>query len=278
MQLAGFVSPDLSALLEFAALEKNLDIEKHTEGIKRTFAALPRLDHFGMDKLVAGKTEADAVTLDRLSIDLRDWNEIFAEATDVRLDGLTIPRELLQLEPEASDLMDGLGYKDVHDRNVAVRSLDARCRHRPGNLIDHRRRRGGHRALLHIDGPDDRTGSCAPPRRPARATTAEAALVAVLSDLNLERATLKVTDRSLLDRAFEVVAKRQGVTIGGAAYREQMRAALPFIISAVIPPELAKRLSPPLQGFMAGGQTLSADVCRRLRSGSWTCWLRPTTR
>jgi hypothetical protein len=93
-----------------------------------------------------------------------------------------------------------------------------------------------------------------------RSSDSEAALIAMLSDLGIARATLAVTDRSLLDRAFGVVARRQGVAIDGPAYREQMRAALPFIISAVIPVELAKRLAPPLQGFMAGGQTLFADV------------------
>jgi hypothetical protein len=50
------------------------------------------------------------------------------------------------------------------------------------------------------------------------------------------------------------------VSFDGQTYREQMRAALPFIISAAIPVELARRLAPPLQGFMAGGQTLSADI------------------
>ena len=57
-----------------------------------------------------------------------------------------------------------------------------------------------------------------------------------------------------------MAAKKQGLTVEGSAYREQMRAALPFIISAAVPAEIAKLVTEPLQGFLAGGQTLLADV------------------
>jgi hypothetical protein len=50
------------------------------------------------------------------------------------------------------------------------------------------------------------------------------------------------------------------LTIDGAAYRQQMRSALPFLLSAVLPADLAKRFAPPIQDFMAGSQTLSAII------------------
>ena len=71
---------------------------------------------------------------------------------------------------------------------------------------------------------------------------------------------LSVTDRSLLDRAFGVAAQKQGLKVEGSAYREQMRAALPFIISAAVPAEIAKLVTEPLQAFLAGGQTILADA------------------
>ena len=100
----------------------------------------------------------------------------------------------------------------------------------------------------------------------------------MLSDLSLRRATLSVTDRSLLDRAFGVVAKRQGLTIDGAAYREQMRAALPFIISAVIPRGNREALVAAAAGVHGRRPDALADVAPPARSASWTCWPRPATR
>ena len=88
----------------------------------------------------------------------------------------------------------------------------------------------------------------------------EAAMMAMVSELKVASAKLSVTDRSLLDRAFAVAAEKQGLKVEGAAYREQMRAALPFLISAAVPAEIAKLLTEPLQAFLAGGQTIHADV------------------
>jgi hypothetical protein len=48
--------------------------------------------------------------------------------------------------------------------------------------------------------------------------------------------------------------------VAGPAYREQLRGALPFLLSAAIPANLSKLLSAPLQAFMAGGQTLIAEI------------------
>ena len=71
---------------------------------------------------------------------------------------------------------------------------------------------------------------------------------------------MKVTDRSLLDRGFGVAAQMQNLSVDGKAYREQMRGALPFLLSAAIPSDLAKMISEPLQAFMAGSQTLVAEM------------------
>jgi hypothetical protein len=81
-----------------------------------------------------------------------------------------------------------------------------------------------------------------------------------VSELGVAKARLTVVDRSLLDRGFGVAAQKQGLTIDGAAYREQMRAALPFLISAAVPAEVAKLVTAPLQSFLGGGQKLLAIV------------------
>ncbi len=259
LELAGFVSPDLRALMQFAALEKNADPSTHAAAISKTFAALPRLNHFGIEGLVAGKSADDAVSLGRLSLDFRDWNKIFAEATDIHVENLKIPRGLIDLDPQGAQMFDALGYQGL---DIGMSLAD---RWTPDIGTDQATwtvtvADAGDVELsytltgLTIDWLMRATAAA------GKSDDSQAALTAMLQDLGLAKATLSVTDRSLLDRAFTVVAKQQGVSIDGPTYREQMRAALPFIISAVIPMQLAKRIAPPLQDFMAGRQTLFADV------------------
>ncbi len=259
MELAGFASPDLRALMQFAALEKNADPQTHAAAISKTFAALPRFDHFGIEGLVAGMSAADSVSLDGLSIDFHDWNKFFAEATDVRVENLKVPRSLMELDPQIADMVNALGYEDLTvgmslaDRwtpdigtdqaTWALSVADA------GNVELSYTLTG-----LTIDWLMHATAAA------GKSADGTAAAKAMLNDLGLARATLSVTDHSLLDRAFGFVAKRQGISVDGPTYRKQMSAALPFIISAVIPMELATRIAPPLQTFLAGGQTLFADV------------------
>jgi hypothetical protein len=94
----------------------------------------------------------------------------------------------------------------------------------------------------------------------AASEDSNAALNALAKDIHVASAKLSVTDRSLLDRAFGVAAEKQGLNVEGSAYREQMRAALPFLISAAVPANIAKLVSEPVQAFLAGGQTLMAVV------------------
>jgi len=259
IELAGFVSPDIRTLMRFAALEKGVDLDTHARQINETFAALPRLSRFAIGGLVAGKSKFNAVSLDRLSVDMRDWNKIFAEATDIGIEKLTIPRELLQLDRQSAQMLDALGYQDL---TIGMSLAD---RWTPDIGTDQ-----ATWTLTVADAGDVEfsytlTGLTTDwlvraTAEAAKSSDGGAAMQTMLTDLGLARATLTVTDHSLLDRAFTVVAKQQGVAVDGPTYREQMRAALPFMISAVIPPDLAKRFAPALQAFMAGGQTLIADV------------------
>ena len=259
MELAGFVSPDIRALMQFAALEKDADPKTHAEAIGKTFAALPRLGHFEIDGLVAGKNANNSASLGRLSLDFHDWNKIFAEATDVHLENLKIPRDLMQLDAQSADMLDALGYKDL---TVGMSLAD---RWTPDIGTDQATWTFSVADAGDLELSYTLTGLTMDWLMRATAAAGKssdsgAAVTAMLQDLGLARATLSVTDHSLLDRAFAVVAKRQGVSVDGPTYREQMRAALPFIISAAIPMDLAKRITTPLQSFMAGGQTLFADV------------------
>lgn len=259
LEIAGFIAPDMKALVDFAAIDKDLPIEAHADAIGKTFAALPRIAHFGLHGVTAGKSEADSGSLESFTLDFRDWNEVFAGATDITIDKLAIPRRLLELDPNTTEMLDTLGYDDL------VFSLSLADRWDPdagtddavwtATLENAARVELSYRIIgLTRDWLVRATAAA------AKGEDNDAALMAMAGDLRLAEATLSVTDHSLLDRGFAVAAAKQGLNVGGAAYREQMRAALPFLISAAVPEEVAKLFTAPLQAFLAGEQTLFATI------------------
>lgn len=257
LELAGFVAPDLKALVKFAALEKNSDPTLHAAAIRETFAALPRLAHFGLSDISAGKSEADSGSLASFTMDFTDWNEIYAGATDIRLDTLSIPRRLLDLDPQTTEIFDTLGY------DTLTLGMSLSDRWDPDTGTDDATWTFALKDAADLEISYSLTGLTIDwlMRATAAAGASEdqnAAIMAIVSELGVASARLSVTDRSLLDRGFGVAAQKQGLTIDGAAYREQMRAALPFIISAAVPTEVAKLVTAPLQAFLGGGQTLLA--------------------
>jgi hypothetical protein len=259
MELAGLIFPDLDALLQFAALETDVDPARHAEVVGNTFAALPRLAHFGISGLAAGLDSANAVKVGAFTLDFADWNDIFAGATDIRLEGVEVPRSLLQLDAQATEVLDTLGL----DRMVVGMSLSDRWSPQAGT--DQATWTFSLQDAAEVALSYTLTGLTLDWMNAAIAAAgdsedSEAALIAMYSDLGLERATLTVTDASLLDRAFALAAAKQNLSVDGAAYREQMRGALPFLLSAALPGELSKLFSKPLQEFLAGGQTLVAEI------------------
>jgi hypothetical protein len=258
-EFAGFVFPDLQGLMKLAALETDASPMTHEETMRTAFGSLPRLEHFAMRGIEGGQNESAKVTLENFSLDLRDWNDLFAEATDIRLDGLDIPKALMELDPETAQMIDKLGW----ERFVFGMSLSDRWDADAGT--DDATWTASLKEAMDVEISYRLTGLTADWVMQATAAAgkeedSEAALMEMLSDIALEQATLKVTDRSLLDRGFGIAAEMQGLTIEGAAYREQMRGALPFLLSAVIPSDLAKMVSEPLQAFLAGNQTLVAEI------------------
>lgn len=259
LELAGFVSPDIKAIMKFAAIEKGIDPEKHAAAIREAFAALPRLRHFGMEGLAFGKSEAESLSVAGVALDFDAWNALYAGATDFRLSELKIPRQLMELDPQATEMFDTLGYDEL------VLDMSLSDRWEPDLGSDEATWRFGLRDMMDMELSYSLTGLTLDwlMRATAAAGASDnggAALMAMLDDLGVRHAKLSVTDRSLLDRGFAFAAKKQGLNVEGAAYREQMRAALPFIISAAVPADLAKLVTEPVQAFLEGRKTLVAEA------------------
>ena len=258
-ELAGLLFPDFDALMKFAALEKDLDPAEHAEIVRSSFAALPRLSRIALNGLKAGLSEADAVSVGAFSLDFSDWNEVFAGASEIRLESVAVPRSLMQLDVETAKIMDTLAL----DPLVFGLSLSNRWSPEAGtdqgtwtfSLQDAADVEFSYTlAGLTMDWMTSAIAAA------GKSEDSEAALIAMYSDLALQSARVAVTDRSLLDRAFAVAAQKQNLTVDGPAYRAQMRGALPFLLSAATPPEISKLLTEPMQAFMEGGQTLIAEI------------------
>jgi hypothetical protein len=256
LELAGFVSPDFEALIGFAGLEADADPKMHAEAITKTFAALPRLSHFGLHDVSAGESKDMSVSLDSFTLDFSDWNDIFAEATDMKVTGLTVPPLALG---EAAPMLEQLDYDKI------VLGMSVTDRWTPETGTDEATwsfslRDGGDISLSYVlDGitEDWMVNATA---AAAKTEGSEQALMAMLDGLSLESAKLTATDRSLLDRGFSVAAAMQNLDVDGPTYREQMRAAFPFLMSAALPPPLINLLTAPVQEFLGGGRTLIAKI------------------
>jgi hypothetical protein len=257
LELAGFAFPDLEALLAFAAVEKDAKPSAHAATMNAAFGGLPRLDHFEMKEVIAGKVSAEPIRIGALTLDFDKWNDAFAEETDLRIEGLSIPSQLVELDAETEQFLQTLELEEP------VLEVSFSDRWSPESGRDEGAFTFGIENAAELEFSYLLTGVTLDWMLEATAAAAKtddsgAALTAMLDDLKLARIELRVGDRSLLDRAFTVAAKKQGLTIEGAAYRQQMSAALPFLLATVAPPELAKKLSGPLKDFLAGGRKLIA--------------------
>jgi hypothetical protein len=258
-EIRDLVFPDIDALMKFAALEADANEREHADAMRATFAALPRLAHLGLRDIAGAQAGAPAAKLGSFTFDMADWNEFFAQSTDIRLEALEIPRALMDLDPQATEVLNGLGINDL--------SLSASFSDRwsPQSGQDVGTWSLSLRDAAEIEFTYTLTGVTpdwilAATAQAARTEDSTAASLKMLEGLGLQRATLKITDRSLLDRGFGLAAKMQGLAVEGPAYREQMRGALPFLLSAAVPPDINKLLSEPLQTFLGGGQTLVAEI------------------
>jgi hypothetical protein len=256
LELEGFVSPDLEALIQFAALESDIDPKMHADAIRKTFAALPRISHLGLKGFVTDTGDASSFSLDSLSLDLGDWNDLFAQSTDMRMTGLKFSAAVLG--PDTAELFGELGYDDL----VLGVSMTDRWTPETGDDIatwTFSMGEAGEFSFsytltgLTLDWLVKATAAA------GGSEDSEKAVKAMLDQLRLKRAAFSVTDRSLLERAFGYAAEAQELDVDGKTYREQMRAALPFLISAAMPPAITKLMAKPLQQFLSGGQTLIAE-------------------
>ena len=82
--------------------------------------------------------------------------------------------------------------------------------------------------------------------------------LAILSTLGIKNALLEITDRSIVDRALAYNAAKQGLDT--AAYRVQLKGALPFLLGMLGDPDLQNEAGTALQAFLDGGHRLTISL------------------
>jgi hypothetical protein len=258
VEIAGFAFPDIEAMMLFAALETDVDPQLHEDIVRRAFAGLPRLNHFGLSGLSAGESADQLVTLASITLDMGEWNDLYAGATDLRIDDLVIPGAMLRQDPETAPFIEAMGFDSLTlDISASDRwSPDAGTDDFSFSLAAEDVFEFGFSYLLGGLTDEWMIDMIA---EAGKTQSSEEATLAMLSALTFEHGEVRATDRSLLDRGFSLAAELQGLSVDGPAYRQQMRGALPFLLSTVIPAALAQQITPPLQEFMDGGKTLVAE-------------------
>ena len=86
------------------------------------------------------------------------------------------------------------------------------------------------------------------------------AMMGLIGQLGLTGAKVTVTDRSLLDRGLQATIDMQALGIDVPTYKQQLKDALPLILSSVVPPPIVEMVTAPLQSFIAGDQRLVAEI------------------
>jgi hypothetical protein len=220
--------------------------------------AMPRLSHFGLHGVAGGRSPSEAVTLGSFTIDLADWNDIFAGTTDVRLSELYIPRVLLQRDPKSAEVFGALDF----ERLVLGLSLDQDWSPSEGTAdltLTKTIENGADITVSYsIAGLTEEWVYQA--IQASQDKDNEIAMMALLGQLGLSHLAITVDDKSLVDRAFKAAVVMQGLQVDAQEYKRQTQDALPLLLSSLVPPLIAGRIIGPVQAFLEGGRKLVAQV------------------
>lgn len=258
--------PTLSEAPDVDAFWAEAPAAEREAAVKRLLASLGQIDRLEANGLAVGTSKAESVTLERMTVDMAGHIGALPTSTSVTVEGLAVPSEFWKSRKGGEQLLAVLG----EDRLEIDISLDETWKPSAGTdsvaLALSLNDAATMRFAYSYSGITEAWLYTAIARAAKVKDGDFDAALRVLQGLTLDTASLRFDDTSLLDRGFAYAAKRQGLTIDGPTYRQQMRGALPFLISAALPAELSRLLIEPLQAFLGGGQTLvvSTDLASPL--------------
>jgi hypothetical protein len=188
--------------------------------------------------------EPGKVTVDRIFVEVGEYNEGVPLSSSGSVEGLTIPPEAFakaEMGPEV------LGYQQLvidaswnGSRDPAAKTLsieDATLSIADAGDISISAEIGNFPAPNALRGPD---GSD------------------LAGKITIQSLTVRYEDDSLTNRVLDMMAKQQGIT--GAEYAAQMAAALPFMLAALNNPAFQEQVTAALGAFLQNPQSITVEM------------------
>ncbi|SEP98014.1 hypothetical protein SAMN05216548_10293 [Faunimonas pinastri] len=222
---------------------------------------VPGLERFHLDHFAFGTSPQKTMTLKALDVHATPGATFDAPASaeDVTLDTLVVPAELIRSD-ENAEILDALGYSQFVLDGTGKGTYEASAGRFDGSTTLTLKDAGAFTLSADLSGMTQQWFEAfekvqARAGRDVESLAAQQAVLAAFGKLTLNGASVRVSDRSIVGRAFALAAEKKGQT--GPEMQQQTVAALPFLLqSGLKNPGLVKTLTGPLQEFLGGGKTL----------------------
>jgi hypothetical protein len=256
LEMRGLKFPDLTSLIEAGETE---GAPKSPEQFRTLLAGMPRLSHFSLRGMTGAQGAEAPFKLGSFTLDFGGWGDLFAATTKMVLKDLHIPRNLLALNPPAAAQLDALGFDGLTmsaSINSDWSSTDGSQAFTVATSL---------KDAADVEMSYALSGVTADWIVQALAASSAGedgavALMGLIGQLGVTGATVAVTDRSLLDRGLQATIDMQALGVDVPTYKQQLRDALPLMLTAVAPPPVVELIVPPLQSFLGGNQRLVAEI------------------
>jgi hypothetical protein len=254
-ELAGLVFPEMAAVMRAAELgEAEEDPEAQAELARLAPSLLPKVARLLIERVSVTGDGIGPITLDSYLGEAERFVGPFPREARGTLTGLTIPSSVLKADPEAAGFFAGLDI-DSLTIDFAAEGTYEEAEGRARSAIEI-----AARDLMSLRMEADFLGLTELwlANYSALATGDPSAAMPLLAELQLVGLSIEVDDTAMVERGFAFAAREQGRD--AAAYREEIKGALPFLLGFLTDPIFRADVAGALQSFLDGGRALSIRI------------------
>ena len=255
-ELAGLVFPDIDAVMKAAELgeAEDDDTEAQRELAQLAPSLVPKIARMLVEQVSVTAEGIGPITLESYLGEADRYVGAVPTSARASLDGLVIPGSVLNADPEAAGFFRGLEIDSLaldFEAESEYSEEDGRVRSKV-TLAG--------RDLMSVRMEADLLGLTQSwiTRYSAVASANEAAAFLLLAELKLGSLVIEVEDESMVDRGFTFAAAQQNRD--PAAFREEIKAALPFLLGFLTDPIFRADVGGALQVFLDGNRSLTLRV------------------
>jgi hypothetical protein len=256
-ELAGLVFPDIDAVIRAAEIEEAGDgdgAQAQEELALLVPSLVPRVARILIENVSVTGDGVGPITLESYLGEADRFAGPIPTRASAALIGLTIPQAVLNADPETAGFFRGLEIDSITiDLEGDGRYDDADGRVHSSTAISAR-------DLMSVRLEAELAGFTESwiSRYSAAAAGDPEAAMPLLAELQLVSLVIEVDDQSMVERGFGFAAAQQGRD--PAVFREELKGALPFMLSFLTDPILRTDVVQALQTFLEGGHTLTLRI------------------